>query len=132
MTLRRSDLDQAARYLHHATELLANGGVFAARRGCLDTLNLVVAKLGPGDQKPGDLMIAANITLLDGVAEKVPPGEARTSVLKAVAVLRDRSDGSSYTRRDQSGGGHSHSSPEIVLPRTEMKSWSASWTGAPA
>lgn len=87
MTLRRSDYDQAARYLDHACELLkrqAPGKCLALR----DVLELAARRLSPGDHFVADA--AAEITVLRQAAEKVPVADARTEVLKAVAVLRDR------------------------------------------
>jgi hypothetical protein len=45
-------------------------------------------RLSQGDHYVGDA--AAEITVLRQVAEKTPIAEARTEILKAVAVLRDR------------------------------------------
>ena len=87
MPLHRSDYDQAARYLKYACELLerqAFGQTMAAR----NVLQLAVRRLSPGDHFVGDA--AAEITVLRHVADKVPMADARTEILKAVAVLRDR------------------------------------------
>jgi 3-deoxy-D-manno-octulosonate 8-phosphate phosphatase KdsC-like HAD superfamily phosphatase len=88
MPLRRSDLDQAARYLRHAGELLERDapGKTAALRKLLD---LAVRRLSPGDNYVGDA--AAEITVLRQVAATVPIADARTEIMKAVAVLRDKS-----------------------------------------
>jgi hypothetical protein len=48
-----------------------------------------VRRLSPGDYFVGDA--AAEITVLRGVAGKVLVSDARTEILKVVAVLRDRS-----------------------------------------
>ena len=45
--------------------------------------------LSPGDHYAGNA--AAEITVLRDVASKVPVADARTEILKAIAVLRDRS-----------------------------------------
>jgi hypothetical protein len=70
MTLHRSDLDQAVRYLKYACELLereAFGKTAAIRK----VLELAVRRLRQA-------------------AEKVLIADARTEILKAIAVLRDR------------------------------------------
>jgi hypothetical protein len=54
-----------------------------------ETLQAVVRRLSPGDHSIGDA--AAEITVLRQVAEKVPAAGARTEILKAVALLRDKS-----------------------------------------
>jgi hypothetical protein len=53
-----------------------------------EVLRLAMRRLSPGDFYAGDA--AAEITLLRDVAGKVV-GEARTDVLKAVAILAHRS-----------------------------------------
>ena len=85
--LKRSDLDQAVRYVQHARELLERepGGRMRVIR---EVLRLAMRRLSPGDFYAGDA--AAEITLLRDIASKVV-GEARTDILKAVAVLHDRS-----------------------------------------
>jgi hypothetical protein len=87
MPLRRSDYDQAVRYLQHARTLLEGlpGGRMRAIR---DVLDLAIRRLSPGDFYAGDS--AAEITLLRDFAGKVT-GDARTDILKAVAILTDRS-----------------------------------------
>jgi hypothetical protein len=87
MSLLRSDLDQAARYLKYAYELLereAFGKTAAIRK----VLELAVRRLSPGDHYVGDA--AAEITVLRLAAEKSPVADARTEILKAIAVLRGR------------------------------------------
>ncbi len=87
MTLRRSDYDQAARYLRYACELLerqAFGKTIALR----EMLQQVARRLNPGDHYVGEA--AAEITVLRQVVDKVPIADARSEILKAVAVLRDR------------------------------------------
>jgi hypothetical protein len=54
-----------------------------------DVLQLAVCRLSPGDHFVGDA--AAEITVLRHAADQVPLADARTEILKAVAVLRDRS-----------------------------------------
>lgn len=71
MTLRRSDYDQAARYLAYACELLerqAFGKTIAIR----EILQLAVRRLSPADFYAGD--VAAEITVLRDIADKVAPG----------------------------------------------------------
>jgi hypothetical protein len=88
MTTHRSDYEQAARYLGYAYVLLerqAPGKTVALRKLLFE---VATRRLSPGDHYVGDA--AAEITVLRQVAEKVPIAEARTEILKAIAVLRDR------------------------------------------
>jgi len=55
-----------------------------------EVLQLAIRRLSPGDHFVGDA--AAEITVLRQVTDKVPMADARTEILKAVAVLRDRSN----------------------------------------
>jgi predicted component of type VI protein secretion system len=87
MTLQRSDYDQAARYLQHACELLDRQAP-GKLRATVEVLRLAIRGLSPGDHFVG--YAAAEITVLRHVAEQVPIADARTEILKAVAVLRDR------------------------------------------
>jgi hypothetical protein len=54
-----------------------------------EVLQLAVRRLSPGDHFVGNA--AAEITVLRQVADKVSVADARIAILKAVAVLRDRS-----------------------------------------
>jgi hypothetical protein len=85
--LQRSDYDQAARYLQHANELLERGAKVQTRV-LRDILDLAIRRLSPGDHFVGDA--AAEIAVLRQAAERVLIADARTEILKAVAVLRDR------------------------------------------
>jgi limonene-1,2-epoxide hydrolase len=88
LNLRRSDYDQAARYLQHACDLLdsrAPGKMRATR----EVLQLAIRRLSPGDYFVGDA--AAEITVLRHAADQMRVADARTEILKAVAVLRDGS-----------------------------------------
>jgi hypothetical protein len=87
MTLRRSDYDQAARYLQHACYLLDSHAP-GKMRATGDVLRLAIRRLSPGDHFVGDA--AAEITVLRHAADQMPVADARTEILKAVAVLRDR------------------------------------------
>ena len=87
MTPHRSDYDQAARYLEYACELLERQA-FGRTVTLREVLQMAARRLSPGDHYVGDA--AAEITVLRQVAEKVPIAEARTEILKAIAVLRDR------------------------------------------
>lgn len=87
MPLQRSDYDQAASYLGCACEPLEQQA-FGKAIGVREVLKLAVRRLSPGDHFVGDA--AAEITVPLQVAEKVPCARARTEILKAVAVLRDR------------------------------------------
>ena len=85
--LRRSDYEQAARYLSSACEMMKRhtpGKCLAIR----DVLELAIRRLSPGDHFVGDA--AAEITVLSHAADQIPVADARTEILKAVAVLRDR------------------------------------------
>jgi hypothetical protein len=64
--LRRSDYDQAARYLQHACDLLERDAK-AQTRVLRDVLDLAIRRLSPGDDFVGDA--AAEITVLSQVAE---------------------------------------------------------------
>lgn len=82
----RSDYDQAARCLRRATELLQHettGKIRVIR----EVLWLAIRRLSPDDLFSGDT--AAEITVLHDIADKVPVADARTEILKSVAVLRD-------------------------------------------
>jgi hypothetical protein len=86
MPLKRSDLEQAVRYLEHARELL-QGEPLARMRAIRGVLDLAIRRLSPCDFYAGDA--AAEITVLRDIAGKVD-GKARTDILKAVAILVDR------------------------------------------
>jgi hypothetical protein len=88
MPLHRADYDQAARYLQYACELLERQA-FGQTIWTREVLQLAAARLSPGDHFVGDA--AAEITFLRQVAEKISIADVRTEILKAVAVLRDRS-----------------------------------------
>jgi hypothetical protein len=88
MTLSRSDLDQAARYLRYPCELLEREA-FGKTITLRELLELTARRLSPGDNYAGDA--AAEITVLRRIAAKVPIAAARTEILKAVAVLHDGS-----------------------------------------
>jgi hypothetical protein len=87
MTIPQSDLDQAARYVRYACELLEREA-FGQTATLRKALRMAAHRLSPGDSYVGDA--AAEITVLHLVAEKVPLAPARTEILKAVAVLRDK------------------------------------------
>jgi len=88
MALRRADYDQAARYLAYACKLLAHqafGNVGAIRQALRQTIR----RLSPGDEFTSNA--AAEVTVLRDIAAKVLAADARTEILKAIAVLQDRS-----------------------------------------
>jgi hypothetical protein len=87
LTLHRSDYDQAARYLNYACELLERQA-FGKTVTLREVLELAARRLGPGDHCVGDA--ASEITVLRMVAERVPIADARTEVVKAIVVLRNR------------------------------------------
>jgi hypothetical protein len=64
---------------------------FLAKSAVLNLVDMCLARLGPGDQKQSNF-VPAEITLLRDIANKVPLATARTEILKAVAVLRDKHD----------------------------------------
>lgn len=57
-----------------------------------EVLQLAARRLSPGDHYVGDA--AAEIIVLCQVAEKVPIADARTEILKAIAILEIGPDGS--------------------------------------
>jgi hypothetical protein len=61
----------------------------ARMRTIREVLRLAIRRLSPGDAYAG--AAAAEITVLRDVASMLT-GEARTDVLKAVAIITDRSD----------------------------------------
>ncbi len=87
MTLHRSDYDQAVRYVKYACELLEREA-FGRTVTLREVLQMAARRLSAGDHYVGDA--AAEITVLRQVADKVPIAEARTEIMKAIAVLRDR------------------------------------------
>jgi hypothetical protein len=58
------------------------------RRALREVLGLAVRRLSPGDHFVGDA--PAEITVLRQAAERVTIADARTEILKAIAILRDR------------------------------------------
>jgi hypothetical protein len=58
-------------------------------RSTCDVLRLAIRRLSPGGHFVGDA--AAEITVLRRAADQMPIADARTEILKAVAILRDRS-----------------------------------------
>jgi hypothetical protein len=87
MILSRSDYDQAARYLQHACDLMDSQAPGKMLATC-EVLRLAIRRLSPGDGFVGDA--AAEIGVLRYAASQMPVADARTEILKAVAVLRDR------------------------------------------
>jgi hypothetical protein len=57
-------------------------------RATLEVLRLAIRRLSPGDHFVGDA--AAEVTVLRHAADQLSIADARTEILKAVAVLRDR------------------------------------------
>jgi hypothetical protein len=86
MPLRRSNYDQAVRYLRHARELLEREPL-ARTRAVRDALGLAIRRLSAGDFYAGDA--TAEVTVLRDIVGKTV-GDARTDILKAVAILTDR------------------------------------------
>jgi hypothetical protein len=87
ITLRRSDYDQAARHLQHACDLMDSQAPGKMRATC-GVLRLAIRRLSPGDHFVGDA--AAEMTVLRRAADQMTVADARTEILKTVAVLRDR------------------------------------------
>ena len=58
------------------------------KRATSEVLQLAIRRLSPGDHVVGDA--AAEMTVLRHAADQMPVADARTAILKAVAVLRDR------------------------------------------
>jgi hypothetical protein len=86
LPLKRSDADQAVRYLQHARELLGREPL-AKIRAIRNVLDRAIRRLSPGDFYVGEA--AAEITVLRDIANKVA-GETPTDVLKALAILTDK------------------------------------------
>jgi hypothetical protein len=87
LKLQRSDYDQAARYLQRACDLMDSQAPGKMRATC-EVLRLAIRRLSPSDHFVGDA--AAEITVLRHAAKQMPIADARTEILKAVAVLRER------------------------------------------
>ena len=87
MAVQRADLDRAARYLRRACDLLQRRA-FHKTAILRKSLHVAMRRLGAGDYY---LESASEVTLLCQVAEKVTVPAARTEILKAVAVIRERS-----------------------------------------
>jgi hypothetical protein len=87
MPLIRADYDQAARYLSYALNLMQQQAP-GKHPGIREVLGLAIRRLSPGDNFVG--RAAAEITVMRQAADKVPISAARTEILKAVVVLRDR------------------------------------------
>jgi len=87
LVLSRSDYDHAARYLQHECDFMDTRMPGKMRATC-DVLRLAICRLSPGDNFVGDA--AAEITVLRHAADQMLVADARTEMLKAVAVLRDR------------------------------------------
>jgi hypothetical protein len=93
--LQPSDYEQAARYVQGANELMERdtaGQTQVLRR----TLDQAIRTLYSDDHCVGDaeqigVLVAATVTVLRAAAAKVPVPDARTEIMKAAAVLRDRS-----------------------------------------
>ena len=87
MTLRRSDYDQAGRYLQHACDLMDSHAPGKMSATC-EVLRLAIRRLSPGDHFVGNA--AVEITVLRNAADQMPVADARMEILKALSVLRDR------------------------------------------
>jgi hypothetical protein len=85
--LQRSDYDQAARYLNYACELLKRQA-FGKTTTLRQVLQFAARRLSPGDHFVGDA--AAEVTVLRQLAEKAPIADARTEILKAIAMLGNK------------------------------------------
>jgi hypothetical protein len=83
-----SDLDQAVRYIQSALKLLDREA--HPTRAIRELFDRIIRQLSSGDYFVGVMGVAAAVSLLREIAGKVPAAP-RVEVLKAVAVLRDRS-----------------------------------------
>jgi hypothetical protein len=86
--LQPSDFDHAVRYIEHGLQLLERES--PPTRAIRELFDRIIRQLIPGDYFVGALGIAAVESLLRDIAGKVPAAP-RVELLKAVAVLRDRS-----------------------------------------
>jgi hypothetical protein len=87
--LQPSDFEQAARYLQSALKLLDLEA--PPTRAIRDLFDRIIRQLSPGDYFVGVNGIAAAVSLLRQIAGTIPSAP-RVKLLKAVAVLRDRSN----------------------------------------
>jgi hypothetical protein len=92
--LQRSDYDQAARYLQGAVKLLQRHDPGQTRILCR-TLGDAAQQLASDEflVDDGDLdeRMSGVVAVLRASAGKAPVPDAKTEIMKAVAVLRDRS-----------------------------------------
>jgi hypothetical protein len=88
MRLQQSDFDQAVRYIRSAIKLLERES-FSMTLATRELFDRIIRQLSPGDYFVGPNGLAAAIALLNPMADKVPAAP-RVELLKAVAVLRDR------------------------------------------
>jgi hypothetical protein len=87
--LQPSDFDQAVRYIQSALKLLDREA--PPTRAIRDLFDRIIRQLSPGDYFVGVTGIAAAVSLLRQIAGKIPSAP-RAELLKAVAVLTDRSN----------------------------------------
>jgi len=87
--LKPSDFDQSVRYVRSAIRLLERES-YSMTLATRELFDRIIRQLSPGDYFVGPDGVAAAIALLKPIADKVPPAP-RVELLKAVAVLRDRS-----------------------------------------
>lgn len=87
--LQPSEFDQAVRYIRGAIKLIERES-FSMTLATRELFDRIIRQLSPGDYFVGPNGVAAAIALLKPMADKVPAAP-RVELLKAVAVLRDRS-----------------------------------------
>jgi hypothetical protein len=95
MPLQRADFDQAARYLQRANQIMERDAA-AQTRGLRGILEQAIRTLYADDHYVGDakhvgVLVAATVTALKAAASNASASESRVEILKAAAVLRDRS-----------------------------------------
>lgn len=87
--LQPSDFDQAVRYVRSAITLLERES-FSMTLATRELFDGIIRQLSPGDYFVGPNGVSAAIALLKPMADNLPAAP-RVELLKAVAVLRDRS-----------------------------------------
>jgi hypothetical protein len=86
--LQPSDFEQAVRYIQSALKRLDREA--PPTRAVRQLFDRIIRQLSPGDYFMGMMGVAADVSLLREMAANVPAAP-RVDLLKAIAVLRDRS-----------------------------------------
>lgn len=95
MGLQRSDVDQVLRHIDDALAMLMEGyDTYDRVQIARDVMRVVAERFSPNNSHICDVIGCAD--LLREAADKLPLGEARTALFKAVAVLWDRTPSRTY------------------------------------